>query len=137
MIKLIPDSYIEQPAPNKQQYYCQFNQQFVDELLIKFLKKEGIIMAEPIYEIVSDVDNIVSYKEIYDKQVDRVDIANKRERLEALKQQKLDIEKEIAEIESELQVAEHIISLADDKKSRENVIYDESSEEAVNVVEEI
>ena len=94
-------------------------------------------MAEPIYEIVSDVDNIVSYKEIYDKQVDRVDIANKRERLEALKQQKLDIEKEIAEIESELQVAEHIISLADDKKSRENVIYDESSEEAVNVVEEI
>lgn len=137
MIKLIPDSYIERPAPNKQQYYCQFNQQFVDELLIKFLKKEGIIMAEPIYEIVSDVDNIVSYKEIYDKQVDRVDIANKRERLEALKQQKLDIEKEIAEIESELQVAEHIISLADDKKSRENVVYDESSEEAVNVVEEI
>ncbi len=136
MIKLIPDSYIEQPAPNKQQYYCQFNQQFVDELLIKFLKKEGIIMAEPIYEIVSDVDNIVSYKEIYDKQVDRVDIANKRERLEALKQQKLDIEKEIAEIESELQVAEHIISLADDKKSRENVVYDESSEEEFNVVEE-
>ena len=136
MIKLIPDSYIERPAPNKH-YYYQFNQQFVDELLIKFLKKEGIIMAEPIYEIVSDVDNIVSYKEIYDKQVDRVDIANKRERLEALKQQKLDIEKEIAEIESELQVAEHIISLADDKKSRENVVYDESSEEAVNVVEEI
>ena len=49
----------------------------------------------------------------------------------------IDIEKEIAEIESELQVAEHIISLADDKKTRENVIYDESSEEAVNVVEEI
>lgn len=94
-------------------------------------------MAEPIYEIVSDVDNIVSYKEIYDKQVDRVDIANKRERLEALKQQKLDIEKEIAEIESELQVAEHIISLADDKKSRENVVYEESSEEEFNVVEEI
>lgn len=71
------------------------------------------------YVIVSDVENKIEYQEVYNKELDRETVANRRARLEALKEHKLDIEKEIAEIEAELELAEKIIAIADEKKAQE------------------
>lgn len=73
----------------------------------------------PEYVIVSDIENKIEYQEVYNKELDRNAVANRRARLEALKEQKLDIEKEIAEIEAELELDEKIIAIADEKKAQE------------------
>lgn len=113
-------SFLQRFAPKKvQDNYSQLNQQGVDKLLISFLRKEGLTMPEAKIVIVDDIDNKIKYQEVYEKELDRTNVANRRARLEALKEQKLDIEKEIAEIEAELELAEKIISIADEKKAEE------------------
>ena len=74
----------------------------------------------PEYVIVSDVDNIIKYGEIHE--VNREEVANHRARLEALKQQRADIEKEIAELEALIEKDEYIVKLADDKKAEETTL---------------
>lgn len=83
----------------------------------------------PEYVIVSDVENKIEYQEVYNKELDRNVVANRRARLEALKEQKLDIEKEIAEIEAELELAEKIIAIADEKKAQEEVVVEQTANE--------
>ena len=73
----------------------------------------------PEYVIVSDIENKINYQEVYNKELDRTVVANRRARLEALKEQKLDIEREIAEIEAELEIDEKVIAIADEKKAEE------------------
>ena len=111
-------SFLQKIAPKKiQNRYSQLNQENVDKLLISFLRKEGLTMPEAKIIIVDDIDNKIKYQEVYDKELDRTNVANKRARLEALKNDKLDIEKEIAEIEAELKLAEKVIAIADEKKA--------------------
>ena len=120
-IKLISDTYMQQIAPQEvESRYLQLDNKGVAELLIKFIKKEGGFMEQEVkYVIVSDVENKIEYQEVYNKELDREAVANRRARLEALKEHKLDIEKEIAEIEAELELAEKIIAIADEKKAQE------------------
>ena len=112
---------MQQIAPQEvESRYLQLDNKGVAELLIKFIKKEGGFMEQEVkYVIVSDVENKIEYQEVYNKELDREAVANRRARLEALKEHKLDIEKEIAEIEAELELAEKIIAIADEKKAQE------------------
>ena len=80
----------------------------------------------PEYVIVSDVDNIIKYNEVYEGEVNREDVANHRARLEALKSQKAEIEAQIAELEKLIEKDEMIVRLADEKKA----------EDALNITEE-
>lgn len=84
----------------------------------------------PEYVIVSDIENKIEYQEVYNKELDRNAVANRRARLEALKEQKLDIEKEIAEIEAELELDEKIIAIADEKKAQEQAELEVQNETA-------
>lgn len=109
-----------QASEEVQNRYNQLDDAGVGELFIKFLKEGGVNMPEEVkYEIVSDVDNKIEYNEIYAGEVDRVEIANYRARVEALKEQKANIEAEIAELEKLLEKGEHIIKLADEKRAEE------------------
>lgn len=121
MVKFIPNIIVEELVPQEvESRYLQLDNKGVAELLIKFIKKEGGFMEQEVkYVIVSDVENKIEYQEVYNKELDREAVANRRARLEALKEHKLDIEKEIAEIEAELELAEKIIAIADEKKAQE------------------
>ena len=128
MVEFIPSTIFEKLAPQEvQSRYFQLDNKGVAELLIKFIKKGELKMPE--YVIVSDVENKIEYQEVYNKELDRTVVANRRARLEALKEQKLDIEKEIAEIEAELELAEKIIAIADEKKAQEEVVVEEPTNE--------
>lgn len=81
--------------------------------------------------IVNDVDNRIEYQEVYNKELDRNAVENKRARLELLKAQKLDIEKEIAEIEEALEVEERIVAIADAKKEAERLAEEKEANEVV------
>ncbi|MGN0960769.1 MAG: hypothetical protein ACI4PF_01055 [Christensenellales bacterium] len=105
-----------------QNRYSQLDGETVDKLLIKFMRKEEIKMPELEYVIVSDVNDKIAYNEIHKGEVDRVEIAGYRARIEALKTQKTDIEKEIAELEELVAKGEHIIKLADEKKAKEEAM---------------
>ena len=72
------------------------------------------------YVIVSDVDNIIKYGEI--QEVNRLEVADHRARLEALKEQKASIEAEIAELEALIEKDEYIVKLADEKKAEEDAL---------------
>lgn len=73
----------------------------------------------PEYVIVSDVDNIIKYHEVYEGEVNRQEVVNHRARLEALRAQKADIEVQIAELEKLIEKDEFIVKLANDKKAEE------------------
>lgn len=75
----------------------------------------------PEYVIVSDINDKIEYNEIHKGEVDRLEVAGYRARIEALKIQKTDIEKEIAELEALVEKGEYIIKLADEKKAAEAV----------------
>ena len=81
----------------------------------------------PDYVIVSDVDNVIKYGEIHE--VNRLEVADHRARLEALKEQKANIEAEIAELEAIIEKDEYIVKLADEQKA-EQVALDNPAEEA-------
>ena len=81
--------------------------------------------------IVNDVDNRIEYQEVYNKELDRNAVENKRARLEVLKAQKLDIEKEIAEIEEALEVEERIVAIADAKKEADRLAEEQEANGAV------
>jgi len=130
MVEFIPSTFLERVATKEvQNRYLQLDNKGVAELLIKFIKKGGELMPE--YVIVSDVDNKINYQEVYNKELDRNVVANRRARLEALKEQKLEIEKEIAEIEAELELDEKIIAIADEKKAQEEVAVEEPATEEI------
>lgn len=121
MVEFIPSMFLERVATKEvQNRYLQLDNKGVAELLIKFIKKGGKLMPE--YVIVSDVDNKIEYQEVYNKELDREVVANRRARLDALKEQKLNIEKEIAEIEAQLELDEKIIAIADEKKAQETAV---------------
>lgn len=89
----------------------------------------------PDYVIVSDVDNVIKYGEIHE--VNRLEVADHRARLEALKEQKSSIEAEIAELEALIEKDELIVKLADEKKAEENALNNpvETAEVEAPVVE--
>lgn len=139
-IKLISDTYMQQIAPQEvQNRYSQLNSVYVEELLIKFLKKEGRFMEKEVrYVIVSDVDNMINYQEVYDKQVDRTVVQARREKLEEyrkkleeLRLQEEEVMAAIADIEAEIEVSEKIIALADAKKAEEETATEETVSEEV------
>ena len=130
MVEFIPSTFLERVATKEvQNRYLQLDNKGVAELLIKFIKKGGTLMPE--YVIVSDIENKINYQEVYNKELDRTVVANRRARLEALKEQKLDIEKEIAEIEAQLELDEKIIAIADEKKAQEEVVVEEQPTEEI------
>lgn len=139
-INLIPDTYMQQIAPQEvQNRYSQLNSVYVEELLIKFFKKEGRFMEQEVrYVIVSDVDNMINYQEVYDKQVDRTVVQARREKLEEyrkkleeLRVQEAEVMTAIADIEAEIEVSEKIIALADAKKAEEEVATEETVSDEV------
>lgn len=85
----------------------------------------------PEYVIVSDVDNVIKYHEVYEGEVNREEVANHRARLEALRAQKADIEAQIAELEKLIEKDEFIVKLADEQKTEETLDHNEE-----NLVEE-
>lgn len=113
-------SFLQRIAPKKvQNRYSQLNQEKVDKLLISFLRKEELIMADANIIIVSDDGNKINYQEVYTKQVDRTFIADRRARLETLLQQRQTIDEEVDKIEKELNALEQIVAIADEKKAEE------------------
>lgn len=118
---LFPKTFLEQKAPQEiQNRYSQLDKNGVDRLLIKFMEKEGIYMAENEvkYVIKSDDGETIKYDKLYeDNKLTRTDVKNHRTRLETLKAQKVDIEKEIAEIEAMLEVEEKLVEQADAEKA--------------------
>ena len=132
IINLIPKTSIQFIADAETQgRYIQLDKAGVDELFIKFIRKGENDM--PKYEIVSDVDNKIVYNEVYEYEVDRVEIANYRAKIEELKLQKEGIEKEIAELEALVEKGEAIVKLADEKKAEEVVAEEPVAEENVVV----
>lgn len=130
MVEFIPSTFLERVATKEvQNRYLQLDNKGVAELLIKFIKKGGKLMPE--YVIVSDIENKINYQEVYNKELDRTVVANRRARIEALKEQKLDIEKEIAELEAQVEQDEKIIAIADEKKAQEEVVVEEQPTEEI------
>ena len=73
----------------------------------------------PEYVIVSDVDNVIKYHEVYEGEVNREEVASHRARLEALRAQRADIDAQIAELEKLIEKDEMIVKLADERKAEE------------------
>ncbi len=137
-INLIPKTSIQIVADEEvQSRYIQLDDAGVEKLFIKFIKKGENDMPEVRYEIVSDVDNKIVYNEVYEDVVDRVEIANYRAKIDALKIQKAGIEAEIAELEALVAKGEQIVKLADEKKEAEAKAEAEAVEPALaeNIVE--
>lgn len=119
-ISLIPKTSIQIVADEEiQSRYIQLDNDGVEKLFIKFIKKGENDMPEAKIEIVSDVDSRIVYNEIYENVVDRNEIASYRAKIEALKEQKAGIEAEIAELEALVEKGESIVKLADEKKAAE------------------
>ena len=107
-----------QASEEVQSRYIQLDNAGVERLFIKFLQKGGNEMPEEIkYEIVSDVDNKIKANEIHSIEVDRIEIANYRARIEAIK---ANVEKELAEVaelEKLIEKGELIIKIAEHMSS--------------------
>ena len=77
---------IEQEATLEiQERYLQENQEYLDDLFIKFMKEEGIDMPE--YNILSDDGNKIVYEEVTRNagEVEREQIATYRARIDAIR----------------------------------------------------
>lgn len=118
--------------------YSQSFQQYVDTLLIKFLKKEDSDMPEIKYTIINDDGDNFEYEKavVENKTGARTKIAIYRERIAEIK---ANMEKEVAEIadiENEIAELEEVAKLADEKKAEElaNAEAEASPENAVEIV---
>ena len=134
-IILSPKTSIQCMADEEtQNRYSQLNSQIVDKLLIKFFKKGVNNMPEVNYVIVEDDGDKIKYNRVEEHEVSRETTSNYRKRLEALKEQKANIENEIAELEKLIEESEYIVKLADDKKSEE-AVEEEAVEEENSVAD--
>lgn len=109
-------------SQESQQVCSQSYQQCVDSLVIKILKKEDYLTMDRVIKIISDENEVILYAE--EKQVNRVEVGNKRNRIEELKAKiearNLENEKDMAEIkaiEEEIARDEEVIKIADDIKN--------------------
>ena len=120
---------IEQEATLEiQERYLQENQEYLDDLFIKFMKEEGIDMPE--YNILSDDGNKIVYEEITRNagEVEREQIATYRARIEAIKANIESENAEIVELELAIEKGEMLIEIANKKREEE---------QPVEVVEEV
>lgn len=122
--------------------YSQSFQQYVDTLLIKFLKKEDSDMAETRYTIITDDGDKFEYEKavVENKTGARTKIAEYQNRIAEIK---ANMEKEVAEIadiENEIAELEEVARIADAKKAAEAEAANaeataspENTEEIINV----
>lgn len=108
--------------------YLQENQEYLDDLFIKFMKEEGIDMPE--YNILSDDGNKIVYEEVTRNagEVEREQIATYRARIEAIKANIESENAEIVELELAIEKGEMLIEIANKKREEE---------QPVEVVEEV
>ena len=118
--------------------YSQSFQQYVDTLLIKFLKKEDSDMPEIKYTIINDDGDNFEYEKavVENKTGARTKIAIYRERIAEIKANMEREVAEIADIENEIAELEEVAKLADEKKAEElaNAEAEASPENAVEIV---
>ena len=118
--------------------YSQSFQQYVDTLLIKFLKKEDSDMPEIKYTIINDYgDNFVYEKAVVENKTGaRTKIAEYRTRIAEIRANMEREVAEIADIEKEIAELEEVAKLADEKKAEElaNAEAEASPENAVEIV---
>lgn len=76
-------------------------------------------MPEKRIEIVSEVNNVITFEEIKTDIVDRIDVEETEKAITELEKQKLLIEEKLVKLKEKLEFAKHIIALADEKKLRE------------------
>ena len=120
---------IEQEATLEiQERYLQENQEYLDDLFIKFMKEEGIDMPE--YNILSDDGNKIVYEEVTRNagEVEREQIATYRARIEAIRANIESENAEIVELELAIEKGEMLIEIANKKREEE---------QPVEVVEEV
>ena len=120
---------IEQEATLEiQERYLQENQEYLDDLFIKFMKEEGIDMPE--YNILSDDGNKIVYEEVTRNagEVEREQIATYRARIDAIRKNIEDENAEIIELELAIEKGEMLIEIANKKREEE---------QPVEVVEEV
>lgn len=108
--------------------YLQESQDYLNDLLIKFMKKEEIDMPE--YNILSDDGNKIVYEEVTRNagEVEREQIATYRARIEAIKANIESENAEIVELELAIEKGEMLIEIANNKREEE---------QNVEVVEEV
>lgn len=108
--------------------YLQESQDYLNDLLIKFMKEEGIDMPE--YNILSDDGNKIVYEEVTRNagEVEREQIATYRARIEAIKANIESENAEIVELELAIEKGEMLIEIANKKREEE---------QNVEVVEEV
>lgn len=127
-----PETYISCNASEEVENDYQDYLQNVDKLLIKFLKKEGIIMDEKEIKytiLADDGDNIEFEKAIVEhKSSSRTQIVAYKERIEAIKIHIAEENEEIAKLEEEIAELEKVVEIADEKKASEVEVSVEESQ---------
>jgi len=114
---------IEQEATLEiQERYLQENQEYLDDLFIKFMKEEGIDMPE--YNILSDDGNKIVYEEVTRNagEVEREQITTYRARIEAIRANIESENAEIVELELAIEKGEMLIEIANKKREEEQPV---------------
>ena len=127
-----PETYISCNASEEVENDYQDYSQNVNKLLIKFLKKEGIIMDEKEIKytvLTDDGDNFEFEKAVVEhKAFSRTRIIASKERLEAIKAHIVEENEEMAKIEEELAEYEKVAKMADEQKASEVEVSVEESQ---------